>query len=199
MTDTIETASASRAKRLKVLTHAVHDRLDTSIMAAASFASREGYARFVAIQFLFHRDLDALYGDAALQAVLPGLAERRQLPLLKADLSDLSQPEPATGTAPAFVPGEVVDLPTAIGWLYVAEGSRMGAAVLRKAAAKLGLSDDHGARHLAPASEGPAAYWRAFTAALDGIELDAEQEERVIAGANAAFMRVQDNVDDHLR
>ncbi len=192
-----EVAGHALSQRLKTLTHATHDRLDKSIMTAASFASVEGYARFVAVQYLFHRDIDALYDDAGLQALLPGLAERRRLGLVATDLTDLGAALPQ-GDAPAFAADAPVDLATALGWLYVAEGSNMGAALLRKEAAKLGLSDAHGARHLAPAPEGPAAHWRAFTAALDAVSLTDEEEARAVAGANAAFARVQSHVDRRL-
>lgn len=192
-----ETITQPLSKRLKGLTHETHDRLDKSIMAAASFDSVDGYARFAGVQYLFHRDIHALYDDAALQAVLPGLAERRRMELIAADLHDLGVTLPGVGPEggePAFTAGSI-DVPTALGWLYVAEGSNMGAALLRKEAAKLGLSDTHGARHLAPAPEGPAAHWRAFTAALDAAELSEEEEARAVAGANAAFARVQAYAD----
>ncbi|MFC4256195.1 biliverdin-producing heme oxygenase [Altererythrobacter xixiisoli] len=196
-TSVSETRSDSRAARLKVLTHDTHDRLDTSIMAAAAFDSVEGYARFAEVQYLFHRDLDALYDDAGLQALLPGLADRRRSGLIAADLRDLGRGLPETDDVPAFTAG-AVDGPTALGWLYVAEGSNMGAALLRKAVAKIGLSDDYGARHLAPAEEGPAAHWRAFTAALNAVSLTDEEDARVISGANAAFARVQALADARL-
>lgn len=192
---TTDILEPSRAKRLKASTHETHDRLDTSIMAAASFASVEGYGRFVTVQYLFHRDIDALYDSAILQALLPGLTQRRRLPLIAADLADLGLPLPKDDTPLAFPQGDVVDIPAALGWLYVAEGSNMGAALLRKEASKIGLSDAHGARHLAPAPEGPAAHWRAFTAALDAADLTAEEETRAVTGANAAFSRVQALVD----
>lgn len=191
-----EVIDHSLSRRLKSLTHETHDRLDKSIMSAASFADVEGYGRFVEVQYLFHRDIDALYGDAVLQALLPDLTERRRLPLITADLGDLGRALPEGGV-PAFVAGKV-DVPTALGWLYVAEGSNMGAALLRKEAAKLGLSDSFGARHLAPAPEGPAAHWRAFTGALDAADLTAEEEARAIAGAEDAFARVQHHVDTRL-
>ncbi|MCG2840692.1 biliverdin-producing heme oxygenase [Sandaracinobacter sp. RS1-74] len=194
-TDTLE---HSRSKRLKIMTHETHERLDKSIMAAASFSSLEGYGRFVSVQYLFHRDIEALYDEPALQALLPGLAERRRLALVEADLADLGLTLPPTDALPAFVAGQDVDVAEALGWLYVAEGSNMGAALLRKEAAKLGLSDTHGARHLAPAREGPAAHWRAFTAGLDAVELTADEEARAVGGANAAFARVQAHVDSRL-
>lgn len=192
MTDVID---HSLARRLKALTHETHDRLDRSIMAAASFDGVESYARFVTVQYLFHRDIAALYDDAALQAMLPGLAGRRRLALIAADLADLGADVPGDDAPPAFAPGAAVDAPTALGWLYVAEGSNMGAALLRKEVAKIGLSDAHGARHLAPAPEGPAAHWRAFTQALDAVRLSADEEARAVAGAEAAFARVQALVD----
>ena len=186
-----------RSKRLKTLTHQTHDRLDRSIMAAASFDNLDGYARFVEVQYLFHRDIAALYEDAALQALLPNLEARRRLGLIVADLADLDRDPPAGSEAPVFTPGRI-DMPSALGWLYVAEGSNMGAALLRKEVSKIGLSDDHGARHLAPAPEGPAAYWRAFTAGLDAVELSPGEEARAVAGANAAFARVQAFADVRL-
>ncbi|HKY82804.1 biliverdin-producing heme oxygenase [Novosphingobium mathurense] len=195
---TTDILEPSRAKRLKALTHETHDRLDKSIVAAASFATVEGYGRFVTVQYLFHRDIDALYDNAALQALLPGLLERRRLPLIAADLADLGLAIPHDDTPPAFSATDVIDISAALGWLYVAEGSNMGAALLRKEAARIGLSDEHGARYLAPAAEGPAAHWRAFTAALDAAELSAEEDARAVAGANAAFARVQALVDAHI-
>lgn len=186
-----ELIDLSRSKRLKALTHDTHDRLDKSIMEASSFDTLEGYGRFAGVQWTFHRDIDALYDNARLIALLPGLAERRRLGLIAQDLADLGLSEPLVDAPPVFPSDQPVDAATALGWLYVAEGSNLGAALLRKAAAKLGLSNDHGARHLAPSGEGPAAHWRVFTTALDAAVLTAEEEDRAVAGANAAFARVQ--------
>lgn len=188
MTDTID---LPRSRRLKALTHEIHDRLDKSIMEASSFDSLEGYGRFAGVQWTFHRDIDALYDDAGLITLLPGLAERRRMALIAADLADLGRALPLFETPPVFPPDQSADLATALGWLYVAEGSNLGAALLRKEAAKLGLSDSYGARHLAPSGGGPAAHWRLFTAALDAAVLSPEEEDRAVAGANAAFARVQ--------
>lgn len=188
---TLVIENPSRALRLKMLTRETHEILDNSIMAAASFQSVDGYAAFAAIQYLFHREIDALYSDNALLAALPGLAERRSSPLIAADLADLGKALPDADGKPQFSEDQEADLPTALGWLYVAEGSNMGAALLRKEAAKLGLSDSFGARHLAPAPEGPAAHWRQFTASLDAVNLSPEEDERVVAGAQAAFQCMQ--------
>ena len=180
----------SRSKRLKAATHTTHDRLDNTIMAAEPFASRERYGLFLAVQHAFHREIDALYDDPALDALLPDLKGRRRFGLIEQDLADLGLSRPAYTADPVFSAGASPDLPTAMGWLYVAEGSNMGAAFLLKAAMKLGLSEEFGARHLAGAPEGRGLHWRTFTSALDMVPLSDEEEARVVAGSEAAFSRV---------
>lgn len=176
---------------LKTETHDAHALLDGTIMARAGFASREGYCRFLAVQHRFHADIAGLYADPGLAALIPGLAARDRSAAIAADLADLAAGQPDIAPAPA--PAD--DLPTALGWLYVAEGSKLGGALLRKEAAALGLSDSHGARHLAPAPGGPAAHWRAFTGALDAVVLHDDERSRAVAGARSAFARFQNLVE----
>ncbi len=185
----------TRAKRLKAATHSAHEALDSTIMAGKPFADRGRYGLFLKVQHAFHRDIDALYDDAVLDGLLPDLQGRRRLEAVRHDLADLEiAPEPAD-RAPAFAAGGAADLPTALGWLYVAEGSNLGAAFLLKAAAQLGLSETFGARHLAGAPEGRGLHWRTFTAALDQVVLSEDEEARAVAGAEAAFNRVRALVD----
>jgi heme oxygenase len=182
----------SRAKRLKAATHVAHEGLDGRIMTGAPFRDRTRYGLFLQVQHRFHSDIDAFYGDPALLALLPDLAERRRLPLIEQDLRDLDLPLPARHEAAAT--GAAT--PTALGWLYVAEGSNLGAAFLLKEAAKLGLDESNGARHLAAHPEGRGLAWKRFTTALDSVELSPDQEAQVIAGANAAFTRVRAFVEE---
>jgi heme oxygenase len=187
---------SGRAKRLKEATHETHDRLDKSIMAHKPFESRVRYGLFVKVQHQFHREIDALYASPALDKLLPDLAGRRRFNLIEQDLADLDVTAPSSDASPVFARDADVDLPTALGWLYVAEGSNLGAAFLIKAAEKIGLSETFGARHLAAAPEGRGLHWKTFTAALDGVSLTGPEEERVIEGAHAAFARVQGLVDE---
>jgi heme oxygenase len=187
---------SGRAKRLKEATNATHDRLDKSIMAHKPFESRARYGLFVKVQRQFHREIDALYASPVLDKLLPDLAGRRRFDLIEQDLADLQIPAPSSDAPPVFASGADADLPTALGWLYVAEGSNLGAAFLLKAAEKIGLSETFGARHLAAAPEGRGLHWKTFTAALDGVSLSGPEEERVIAGAQAAFARVQGLVNE---
>lgn len=185
----------TRARRLKAASHQIHDSLDKAIIAAQPFADRERYIQFLQVQYAFHRDIAALYDRPELTALIPDLPFRRRDAEVRADLADLGA-EPITDDgASRFAPGENIDVPTALGWLYVAEGSNLGAAFLLKAAAGLGLSETFGARHLAAAPEGRANAWRAFTARLDAPDFSTEEEERVNEGARDAFRRVRSLVD----
>ena len=185
-----------RSKRLKASTNETHERLDKSIMAHDPFADRARYGLFVKVQHAFHREIDALYDDPALDALLPDLKGRRRFDLTAQDLTDLEIVAADAVTSPIFAAGELIDRPTALGWLYVAEGSNLGAAFLLKAAQKLDLTEEFGARHLAGAPEGRGLHWRTFTEALDAVELTDEEERRVVDGAKAAFRRVQGLVDE---
>jgi len=182
----------TRSQRLKAATRDSHGALDQRIMAGDIFASRTQFARFLRVQYRFHRDLDPLYHSAPLDALLPGLAGRRRLARIGEDLGDLQQPLPPDSASPLAAD---VPLPVALGWLYVAEGSHLGGAVLYKMAARLGLDAGFGARHLAAHPEGAARHWRAFTTALDSVVLDAGQEQQVIEAADTAFRRVHAHVE----
>jgi len=190
-------AEQSRAKRLKAATRGAHGGLDTFIMAAKPFESRDNYGKFVETQYLFHRDLDVFFSNDTLDGLLPDLKGRRRLSMIEQDLADLERTLPETKT-PRFTSETAFDLPEAMGWLYVVEGSNLGAAFLLKDAAKLGLNEEFGARHLAGAPEGRGLHWRTFTAALDEIELSEEEEARVIAAAEAAFRAVHAYAEQRL-
>jgi heme oxygenase (biliverdin-IX-beta and delta-forming) len=182
-----------RSQRLKADTMETHDVLDKRIMASKPFETTQNYTRFLQAQYAFLRDVDALYEHAGLAALLPDLEQRRRYDSIAADLRDLGAPVPADAAVAPF--GPQLDLATALGWLYVSEGSKLGAAILYKLAGKIGLNEHHGARHLAGHPDGRARHWRDFTAVLDTAPLDLDGEARVIEGARAAFMRMHGHVE----
>lgn len=174
----------SRAKRLKAATTEAHEVVDNTVMSAQPFASRANYERFLRFQYRLHRHVEPLYAAAAFQPLLPELADRSRLDALEQDFADLGL------TPPAAEEGPERPLAEALGWLYVVEGSNMGAAFLAKDAAKIGFSSEFGARHLAGHAEGRGLHWRRFTAGLDAVELAPDQEREAEAAATAAFNHV---------
>ncbi len=174
----------TRSQRLKAATATIHDTLDQRIMALDPFSSPQRYVRFLRAQQAFHAALAPLYAAPQLRALIPDLTERDRSAAIAADLADLNVPPPPVAEVAAVEP---VDLSTSLGWLYVAEGSSLGAAFLLKAAQRIGLTVDHGARHLAGHPEGRAAHWRRFTAQIDAAQMTPEEEDRMIAAARDAF------------
>ncbi len=177
--------SQRRADRLSAGTDDLHEHLHGVVAAAEPFSNRERFGTWVSVQYRFQHAIEPLYHMAALQNWLPDLANRGRLSAARQDLVDLGVDVP---TLPAADP--VRDLPEALGWLFVSEGSTLGAAVLlKKAKAQLDLTETFGARHLAAAPEGRAQHWKRFVQALDDLELSPEDDARMLAAARAAFQQ----------
>ncbi|AJE45811.1 biliverdin-producing heme oxygenase [Celeribacter indicus] len=196
MTDTTATLALPLSKRLKAETRDTHERLDRRIMDANPFDSLGNYRRFLKMQHDLHRDVSPLYDMPALGEIIPGLSALPRYEAVARDLADLGGDGPVSGASPAAT--RISDPAEALGWLYVVEGSNLGAAFLFKAAQRLGLSETRGARHLAPAPEGRAEHWRQFTSALDAAALSEAEKDRAVAGARAAFARAGELVRSHL-
>ncbi|WP_397449644.1 biliverdin-producing heme oxygenase [Pseudomonas sp. NA-150] len=182
---TTENRPALRSQRLNQVTNAPHEQLDKAVKANAPFETLESYARFVVAQFGFQNELKALYTDPELINIIPDLAERCRAEQAKADLADLNTALPAPVTGALQNPGTA----EALGWLFVSEGSKLGAAFLIKRAAALNLSDSFGARHLGEPAGGRAEGWKNFVRTLDGLVFSAEEEAQIEQGAIAAFER----------
>ncbi|WP_322964157.1 biliverdin-producing heme oxygenase [Sphingomonas fuzhouensis] len=171
-------------------TRSAHDRLDAHIMAAEPFRDRDRYVRLLRMQYRFHHHVDPFYlMPLPLPAALD-MPARRRLDRVRQDLADLGEAPP-----PAHHHGlpdpHRTDPMTAIGWLWVAEGSNLGAASLSKRAATLGLDGSFGARHLAAHPDGRGASWKAFTKAVNQLDLDHADNARMLQGARDAFAHVR--------
>ncbi|ELQ12375.1 heme utilization protein [Pseudomonas fluorescens BRIP34879] len=174
-----------RSQRLNQITHAPHTRLDALVKAHAPFDTQAKFARFVVAQYLFQSELVALYNDAELINIIPDLAERCRADAARLDLGDLDTEVPAPVAGAVTNPSKA----EALGWLFVSEGSKLGAAFLIKRAVGLGLSETFGARHLGEPAGGRAEGWKRFTRTLDALEFSTEEEAAVEKGAIDAFVR----------
>ncbi|NMX68705.1 biliverdin-producing heme oxygenase [Pseudomonas sp. WS 5111] len=181
---TAERASL-RSQRLNQITNEPHTKLDALVKAHAPFETQANFARFVVAQYLFQSELVALYNDPELIKLVPDLAERCRAEAAKLDLADLETEVPAPVAGAVQNPSKA----QALGWLFVSEGSKLGAAFLIKRAVGLGLSETFGARHLGEPAGGRAEGWKSFTRTLDSLELSAEEEAAAEKGAVDAFVR----------
>ncbi|VVM50117.1 hypothetical protein PS662_00756 [Pseudomonas fluorescens] len=176
---------ALRSQRLNQITNEPHTKLDALVKAHAPFETQANFARFVVAQYLFQSELMALYDDAKLIAIIPDLSARCRAEAAKADLADLQTEVPAPVAGAVKHPTNA----EALGWLFVSEGSKLGAAFLIKRAVGLGLSETFGARHLAEPAGGRAEGWKSFVKTLDGLALSGQEESELDKGAIAAFNR----------
>ncbi|MCO8312294.1 biliverdin-producing heme oxygenase [Pseudomonas mandelii] len=176
---------ALRSQRLNQITHEPHSKLDALVKAHVPFETQANFARFVVAQYLFQSELMSLYNDAQLTAIVADLPARCRAEAAKADLADLDTEVPAPVAGAVNNPAKA----EALGWLFVSEGSKLGAAFLIKRAVGLGLSETFGARHLAEPAGGRAEGWKSFVKTLDGLTFSEQEEAELDKGAIDAFNR----------
>lgn len=176
---------AERSKRLTLATRETHDTLGEKVMGRDPFGSLTNYTHFATAQYLFLTELAALHIDPRLTQHIPNLPERCRAEQITADLIDLGVelPAPVTGAIKNLSKAQ------ALGWVFVSEGSKLGAGVLIKQARLLGLSETHGARHMGEPAEGRGRNWKSFIEMLDAVELTPEEDTELEQAANAAFSR----------
>lgn len=115
----------------------------------------------------YRRLLQAYYGfHAPLENSLSNYqgAERRKTPTLARDLLALNLSEAEVGALPLCqaLPA-ICDEASALGVMYVLEGSTLGGQVLKRAMAeRLGIDHDSGAAFLDVYGELTGSYWRSF-------------------------------------
>lgn len=183
--NTITDHPALLSARLKQETAGLHQQMHDLMAQLQPFSSRARYASFVAAQYHFQRDVEHLFDDPVLRAAVPDLQVRGREAATLADLADLD-----IATDQAAIATTAVRMPEALGWLYVSEGSTLGAALLLKEVKdRLGLHEQFGARHLAASPEGRALVWRRFVGLLDQPGLSPAAQQAVLDGAKAAFTR----------
>lgn len=147
---------------LKAATDAAHTRVEDVIRTAGLFDSIAGFRRYLAATWTLRIRLERQLDVSGAGELWPLWPTRRVADLVARDLADL-------GGSPGDLPRgpmRILPQPELLATLYVLEGSSLGARVLVKSVAELGLSASHGARHLY-AQAGDAASWRSFVALLE--------------------------------
>ena len=173
----------SLAMRLKLQTADEHERMHTLMAKADVFSNLEKYALFTLSQYYFQLEIEYLFQQDQVALHITDLDIRGRSGQALLDLQDLGiQPQGQT------LESLNVTFPAALGWIYVSEGSTLGAAFLfKQAQQRLGLSAENGARNLAAYPEGRAKVWKRFVQALDQAKLSPSQKDEVIQGALDAF------------
>lgn len=171
------------AQYLKDNTRATHDVVDKLVMSCQPFDTPENYIKFLQLQAVFHKIADDVYKDPHWNAHIDGLADLARYDAVCRDLADLGAGEAELDLVLLQPQGA-----EALGWLYCAEGSNVGAAFLFKdAQQKLGFTAEHGASHLAPHADGRGKHWREFVEKFNTLNVNDEERETALYGALGAF------------
>ncbi|MCF2907582.1 biliverdin-producing heme oxygenase [Pseudoalteromonas sp. DL2-H2.2] len=173
-----------RMSKLRISTSAVHDQLDKKIMDQSPFASQEHYGLFLRYQYHLMNYVASLYQCDQLALMINNLKSRDRTEQLLADFQDLDMTQPAQVISNTQFSASMHE---SLGWLYVVEGSKLGAAVLAKEAEKLGLHSGFGARFLAGSGADRGSNWRQFMQDIEALTLTVQQEQEMLNGAQAAF------------
>lgn len=171
-------AISSRRHLLRLRTAGAHAALDELVGDLDSLDSYRRYLRGLhAFRVSAERALDA--GLAHAPAAFARLRPTRIVESMRADMADLgSTPVTEAALVAPATPSELVGL------VYVLEGSALGARLLKRQAAALGLGPQYGARHLAVQAESLDT-WHGFLTVLDA--LDPFEDAEAVAAAEAAF------------
>jgi heme oxygenase len=176
---------SERRQRLRCATQPAHARLDALIDATGLLGSRARYARYLEATWAARRPaeraLDAL-GSSLLYAAWP---ERSMCEALSQDIVDVAGSPPVEDSqwdlpAAPLSPGQ------ALGVLYVLEGSALGARLLERRVAAIGMTSAFGARHMARQTARPRA-WAAFVKVLDRTVLDPPDDQLCMSAAVDTF------------
>ncbi|MCH7293911.1 MULTISPECIES: biliverdin-producing heme oxygenase [Acinetobacter] len=171
------------ASRLKIETASQHQQMHLLMEKAQVFADTERYAKFTLAQYYFQQNVEYLFRHPEVSALISDLDIRGRSQAALLDLYDLQLKPEAQELLT-----EKVGFPEALGWIYVSEGSTLGAAFLFKQAQQLlGLTAEFGARNLAAYPEGRARVWKHFITELDTAQLSESEQDQVILGAKQAF------------
>lgn len=177
-------ANYPRMSQLKRTTAEVHDSLDNKIMAQSPFASKENYGDFLRFQYLLLNHVEPIYKSQPLTSFFDDLASRNRSEAVALDLHDLDMQAESLAQQ---IKLDDLTLAQAVGWLYVIEGSKLGAAMLAKEVTQLGLDADFGARFLAGPGNGRGSQWREFMKSVEALELKDDEELQLYQGAKDAF------------
>lgn len=185
--------------RLKQETWPLHQKAERTERQSALIKGqlpREGYAGHLAQLYLVHSALESALADArkengAVETVVKDY--QFQVPYLLEDLAffgiDSEQVAPEAGTT--HVLGRVEraksDPLQLLGMQYVLEGSNNGGRFVAMALRKHYQLGEEGTKYFDPYGESQKDKWAEFKADMNGLEFTAEEESRVVAGANEMF------------
>lgn len=176
---------SARRQFLRERTGPIHQQLDDCV---GEFNDLPAYLRYTKGMLTFRRPIEQRLADTAMPAWFAGFQPNYLAAALERDLVALGEELPDGQAAKTGFPA-LVEAGALLGTLYVLEGSTLGAKLLVRRAAALGLHETTGAGHLKKQSS-DLGNWNAFAALLDSAE-DVD-DEKMAQAAMATFAHALD-------
>lgn len=176
---------SARRQFLRERTGPIHQRLDQCV---GTFSDIPAYLRYIRGMLGFRRPIETQLASTRLPAQFGNFTPNYLADALERDLAALGASPAATARSEAQ-PMSNLCADRLLGTLYVLEGSTLGARLLVRRAAALGLHAGNGAEHLQKQSS-DLGNWNAFAALLDSArEVD---DETMAQAALATFAHALD-------
>lgn len=189
--ETTDIQNQSLMKSLKEQTAALHEEIELCLPVENNAFDMHYYGEVLKKFARFF----AAY-EPHIQSILLGssledfFADRLKLPLLQKDLKELG----LAYTTPAPVDLSYIhNLPTAIGSLYVIEGSTLGGQVLTRALKKKFNLEESQIHYFGGYKERTGPMWMEFKSLVDSMPYYEIQRAEVISAANQTFRTLIDN------
>ncbi len=183
-----ETRRGTIALAIKRITAPDHRAAEAAVEAAAPFASRAAYVRYLGKLAAFYAAMEPpLF--ARLDAILTDASERRKVPAIAADLRFLGVPRAAEAKTSGLVLPRLRTDADALGVGYVLEGKTLGSRfLLEEAKLRLDADAETGAGFLAGYGARTGAMWRSYLDALGGYVRTNGQRTAILRAARATFV-----------
>jgi heme oxygenase len=192
-------------EELKVATLTAHARLQTAPFFEALAGCQlplESYVGQLRALLAIHAVLEQAMADCMDDRVrLVWRADMRKLPLLRQDLlyfeprtvADLKEAVDVAIQITATLRHQSLETPLALlGWLYVLEGSTLGASVIQPLIARaLLLAGDEGMIYLHNYGAAARARWIEFSQRMNSLALQADERTQIVLAANALFAQLE--------
>jgi heme oxygenase len=184
---------ASVIAALRRGTEAAHADLEQRVSLGHILATRTSYTAFLGRMLGVFAPLEPVLELALRDWPALALVERRKTPLLLADLRALGLSAGEIAGLPRVAAlAHVEDEATALGTLYVLEGTTLGGKLIaREAEARLGIAPANGGSFHAAYGQAVGQRWRELVAVLEGAAEAGQDPDRMVTGAQDAFAAVE--------
>ncbi|MGE9313627.1 biliverdin-producing heme oxygenase [Niabella sp. CJ426] len=176
------------SNHIKEATKAPHQQLEVVVVKKLkSIRSQADYADLLKHFYAYFSKVEQAVAPYINETVLPDYAERRNSSYIKADIEALGE---SVETLPHAVAPGIVNTISALGALYVLEGSIMGGRIIVQMLEKAGITQ--GVSFFSGYGEATGQMWQRFTEVLNRYAPTEDDEAQAIAAANATFKQFGD-------